>query len=180
MEKPDTTQTSSQSISIAFPAGIFVLILILALFQYKDSIPSFQVVLWAGTIILSFIVSTVLFIMAQYIRCNKIDGGKAIKGGAYTVATMTAGLLISSLSWFRVPVASVFAPLFVKTNVDVTLSPSQPMKNTNTASKCCMAQQSLEALEQQYSLLEGLSYGFYSFFGMMFGIVIGNGTATAC
>lgn len=173
MSNPDTTQNSVQSISIAFPTSVVIGVLLIALFQFRDSIPSFRMVLWIGLLIFSYVLTAILFILAQYLRCNQIDGGKAVKGAAYTAVTMLISLVVASTSWFRVPVASVFAPFFTKTNVDVTVS-------TNSSEKCCGAQQSLEALERDYPLLEGVSYGFYSFFGMMFGIVMGNGMATTC
>lgn len=173
MPNPDTTQTSVQSISIAFPTSLVICVIVIALFQFRESIPSFRIVLWIGLLLFSYILTVILFILAQYLRCNQVNGVKAVKASVYTAATMLISLLVASTSWFRVPVASVFAPFFVKSEVDVTV-------NTNTSGKCCTPQQSLEALEQSYPLLEGISYGFYSFFGMMFGIVMGNGMATTC
>lgn len=173
MANPDTTQNSVQSISIAFPTSLVVGVLLIALFQFRDSIPSFRIALWGGLLFFSYLLTVILFILAQYLRCNQIDGAKAMKGAAYSAVTMLISLGVASTSWFRVPVASVFAPLFTKSEVDVTVS-------TNTSGKCCTPQQSLEALEQTHPLLEGISYGFYGFFGMMFGIVMGNGMATTC
>lgn len=173
MANPDTTQSSVQSISIAFPTSLVMGVLLIALFQFRESIPSFRMVLWIGFLLLSYVLTVILFILAQYIRCNKIDGAKAAKGAVYSAITTLIGLVIASTSWFRVPVASVFAPFFTKSPVDVTVS-------SNSSEKCCTPQQSLETLEQAHPLLEGISYGFYGFFGMMFGIVMGNGMATTC
>lgn len=181
MANPDTppSAASVQSISIAFPTALIFCVIVLALFQFQESIPSFRVVLWIGLLVFSFVLSAVIFIGAQFIRCEKVQAGKAFSGAVYALITMAISMGISTLSWFRVPVASVFAPMFVKDEVDVTLSANTTQ--TPAGAKCCGASsKSLEALEQTYPLLEGISYGFYTFFGMMFGIVIGNGTATTC
>jgi hypothetical protein len=182
MPNPDTTSAASvQSISIAFPTALILCVIILAMFQFQEGIPSFRIVLWVGVLVFSYLLSAILFIGAQFIRCNKIQAGKAFSSSLYVLGTMAMSMIVSSTSWFRVPVASVFAPLFVKDEVDVTLS-SNTMNKTqsNSQSKCCGPSKSLEVLEQSYPLLEGISYGFYGFFGMMFGIVLGNGTATTC
>lgn len=173
MANPDTTQNSVQSISIAFPTSLVIGVLLITLFQFRDSIPSFRIVLWIGLILFSYVLTVILFILAQYVRCNQMDGAKAAKGAAYSAITMLISLVVASTSWFRVPVASVFAPFFTKSPIDVTVS-------SNSSEKCCTPQQSLETLEQTHPLLEGVSYAFYGFFGMMFGIVMGNGIATTC
>lgn len=182
MPNPDTTSTASvQSISIAFPTGLILCVIILALFQFQEGIPYFRIVLWVGVLLFSYLLSAVIFIGAQFIRCNKIQAGKAFSSALYVLGSMALSMGVSSLSWFRVPVASVFAPLFVKDEVDVTLSSNTLNKQQmNSQNKTCGSSKSLEALEQTYPLLEGIAYSFYGFFGMMFGIVLGNGTATTC
>jgi len=173
MPNPDTTQTSVQSISIAFPTSLLIGVFLIAFFQLRDTLSSFRTILWVGVIAISYVLTIILFIIAQYIRCNQVDGSKAFKGAVYSAVTMLIGLVVASTSWFRIPVASVFAPFFTKSDVDVTMG-------TDSSGKCCTPQQSLETLEQNHPLLEGVSYGFYGFFGMMFGIVMGNGVATTC
>lgn len=125
---------------------------------------------------------------AQTSTCDKIDAGKAFSGSIPTVVAVLIGLGVSYVSFCRIPIASVFAPMFVDRSVDVIRSgPSQSLnslrnsKNTNKNSgACCSPMVTLEAIEDKFPMVTGLSYGFYIFFASMFGLIIGAGTATAC
>lgn len=181
MAKPDTPSSVS-SLSMAFPTAVVLFILIIAFFQFKSSFSSFYVILWIALPVLSYIISVGMYIVSQYITCNKINAKNAFMGGISSMITSLVGLGVSSFSLFRIPVASVFAPLFEGSDVDVTISPQSmnatPVKNSNK--ECCTPRRSLESLEASFSLLEGMSYAFYAFFATMFGIVIGSGKALTC
>lgn len=180
MANPDTSSLSS--LSIAFPTSVVLFILIIAFFQFKTAFPSFYLILWIAIPVVSYVISVIIYLVSQYITCNTIHAKKAFMGGISSLVTACIALGISSISLFRIPVASVFAPLFEGDQVDVTISSSStdglPVQNSNKG--CCTPRRSLEGLEASFPLLEGMSYGFYSFFGMMFGIVIGSGSAIVC
>jgi hypothetical protein len=63
----------------------------------------------------------------------------------------------------------VMAPFF---------TPDTPTTGNN--STCCAPSPTLESIEATVPMVSGLSYGFYLFFSMLFGIVIGSGTAVVC
>ena len=53
------------------------------------------------------------------------------------------------------------------------------LKNSNSK-ECCIPKLSLEYIENKYPLVEGMSYGFYLMFSVLFGVVIGTGLSTIC
>ena len=181
MANPD--KTSINSLSIALPAGLLIFIIILFIFQFMDiSTVSFTIMKWAGIPIISFLIAIALHFSSQYMVCNKMDAQKALLGSLPTLLSVFVGLGISSTAFCRIPVASVFAPAFIGNTVDVTMN----TKNTNSAinraknSPCCTPQLSLERIEREYPTMLGLSYGFYTMFSMIFGIVFGSSIATVC
>lgn len=171
------------TLAIAFPAGVFLFMITLLLFQSFSKQPFFTILLWVGIPFLSFIMSVLVLMGAQTSVCDKIDAGKAFLGSIPTVVAVLIGLGISYISYCRIPVASVFAPMFVDRGIDVVRSGSSQnvnaVRNTKN-SACCSPILTLEAIEDKFPMVTGLSYGFYIFFSSLFGLVIGAGTATAC
>jgi hypothetical protein len=57
----------------------------------------------------------------------------------------------------------VFAPLIIGQTIDVTKDKStaniNSLKNSNSK-ECCIPKLTLEAIENKYSLITGISYGF--------------------
>ena len=93
------------------------------------------------------------------------------------------GLGISSISYCRIPVVSLFAPLFMKKTVDITTDKTSNSVNSirnSTSKECCSPKLSLQAIEQRYPILEGMSVGFYMMFSILFGMVIGTGVSRIC
>jgi len=183
MANPDSTTFNTDSLAAAFPTAIIFLVVILFLFQLRDSIPGFKWILWFGIPIITIIIGACVNFASQYIVCKTTDAGKAFLGSLPLLAGVIIALLISSISYCRIPVASVFTPLVVGTNVDITKNMSNVSINSlkNIKSKeCCTPKITLESIESKYPIISGLAYGFYVMFGVLFGMVIGNSVATIC
>jgi hypothetical protein len=175
------------SFAVSLPIGILFLVILVALFQFKQSIPSMRLVLWLGIPIIGFIIVFGVNLTTQYSNCRSIDAGKAALGALPTVGTMLIGLLICSFATCRIPVASVFTPLLIGDSVSVTRTKTNNNTNSVTNSvrnsiykECCTQKLSVYTIEQRFPIIQGISYGFYLMFAAFFGIVIGNGYATIC
>lgn len=185
MTNPDIkNQTSANTMSIAFAAATIIFIVVLVLFQFKPLITSFKTTLWIAIPLISYIIAVAIHFISQYITCSSINSRNAFLGGVSTLITTLLGLGISSISWCRIPIASAFAPLFTGDVVDITKNGSTNtnslLRNTNSKNQCCTPKFTLESIENTFPLLLGLSYGFYTFFSIIFGIIIGNGIAVVC
>ena len=199
MSNPDTTGANIGGITTL--AG-FVVILVILLFTYQDLIPfySFYFFLYGGLPILIY----VLMFIVLYISKPNTDIKNAFLSAVPTVATTYLALFISYISYFRIPIASVFAPLFLDSVADIVphapsyipsvVSPHfyptpfynpqsiPPMRQIRGGHKkkkqaggaCCNPTYSLHNVEEQYSMIEGISYGFYLFFAICFGGVFGS------
>jgi hypothetical protein len=165
MSNPDST-VSVNALSVAVPSGIILFIITLFLFTSKDSIPYFTVILWLGIPIMGFLIASGMMMASQYMYCKHVDSGKAFMGAIPSLVAILIGLGVSSISFCRIPVASIIAPLY-----------DTESKN---AVSCCKPPPSLESIEAKAPMVSGLAYGFYLFFSMLFGIVIGSGTAIVC
>lgn len=183
MSNPDRTSFNTDSLAAAFPTSIIFLVIILFLFQLRDSIPGFKWILWIGLPIITILIGLSVNIASQYIVCKTTNFEKAFLGSLPLLFSIIIALIVSSISYCRIPVASVFVPLIVGTNIDVTKNISTISINSlkNIKSKeCCTPKLTLESIESRYPIIPGLSYGFYSMFGVLFGMVIGNSVATIC
>ena len=181
MTNPDIKVPSVDSLTIAFPISIFFVIITIFLFQFRDSISYFKVILWLGFPIFTFLITSVVNIVTQYITCRTINAGKAFLGGLPSLVSIFIGLGISSISYCRIPIASVFTPLIIGQTIDITKDKSTTNINSLKNSKeCCIPKLSLEVIETKYPTIAGLSYGFYIMFSIMFGITIGTGMSTIC
>jgi hypothetical protein len=183
MSNPDTQSSVTDSLVTALPVSVFFLLITLFLFQIKDSIPSFNLVLWIAFPIVAFFITALANIITQYINCKKVDVGKAMLGALPSLGTIFVGLGVASISYCRIPVASVFAPMIIGQDVDITKNKSNmnvnSLKNTNSK-ECCTPKLTLENVESKFPIISGFSYGFYVLFASMFGMIIGNGFSAIC
>jgi hypothetical protein len=115
-----------------------------------------------------------------------------------TIGTTYLALLLCYISYVRLPVASVIAPLFLRTNANIIRKPVENKKNSAENAKnssentkkgaentqkggvrrqkggdCCSPTYSLEGIEAQFPTIKGISYAFYLFFSICFGGVVG-------
>lgn len=183
MSNPDTQSSVADSLVTALPVSIFFLLFTLFLFQIRDSIPAFNLVLWIGFPIVAFFITALANIITQYINCKKIDAGKAMLGSLPSLGTILLGLGIASISYCRIPVASVFAPMIIGQQVDITKNKSNTTINSlkgSNSKECCTPILTLESVESKFPIISGFSYGFYVLFASLFGMVIGNGFSAIC
>lgn len=188
MDTPNQNDAVS-SLTVAFPVALIVLLIVVMMYNFKESINYFDIVFWAVILIVPYMIAVGVHFMTQQINCRKLDSGAAFKGGVATPVAMVVGMGISSLSWFRIPVVSVFAPLILPDpTTEVTVLPSLT-KNTGatqrggaggTGEACCSPTRRLADVETEYPMLVGLSRAFYLFFASMFGIVIGTNLSATC
>lgn len=182
MAESDKTGFNFEFITLGGPIAFLLLILTISLFQLKDNIPYFTLILWFGIPLVMYVVVFVVNIINQQISCNTINAGKALLGGIPSLVTMWIGLGIASISYCRIPVASVFTPLFVGQTVDIVANQGNSNINSlkNSNKRCCSPQMTLEMVESKYPIIAGFNYGFYLMFSILFGFVFGNGIATIC
>lgn len=183
MANPGTPSTNVDSLFMAFPVAILFFLITTVLFQFRDSFTSFNLVLWLTLPILTFIIIAIVNVISQYISCKKTNIGKAILGALPSLVAILVGLGISSISVCRIPITTVLAQLMIGKSVDVTKNKSMTtinsLKNSNSK-ECCVSKLTLEAIENQYPLIAGISYGFYVMFSILFGVVIGTGVSSIC
>jgi hypothetical protein len=183
MSNPDIKSPTTDSLTTAFPVAILFFLITLIIFQFKESIHPFKYILWIGFPIITLIIVAITNTVSQYISCKTVNFGKALLGSLPSVGAILIGLGISSISYCRIPIASVFAPLIVGQTIDVTQNKNtttiNSLKNSNSK-ECCISKLSLETIENNYPLIEGISYGFYILFSALFGVVIGTGISTIC
>jgi hypothetical protein len=180
MANPDT---NSSNLVTGVPIAIFFLLITTFIFLLRDSISNFNFVLWITIPILSFVVASVVNIVSQYINCKTTNIGKAMLGAISSIIGVLISLFVASITWCRIPVATVFAPLFVGKSINITKNKStynvNSLKNNNSK-ECCLPKITIESIENAYPLIAGISHGFYVMFGMLFGIIIGTGVSSIC
>jgi hypothetical protein len=143
----------------------------------------FHLVLWIGFPIITFALTVIINIVTQYSECKQTNIGRAMLGALPSFGTIFIALGVSSISYCRIPIASVFAPMIIGQSVNITKNKSTTNVNSlknNISKECCIPKLSLELIEQKYPLIVGISYGFYVMFSMLFGMVIGSGLSSIC
>jgi hypothetical protein len=184
MANPDITKSSNlDSLLTGLPVAILFLLVTTFLFQLQDSFTSFKVILWSILLLLAFGIGTGVNIATQYISCKTTNAGKALLGSIQMILGVIIALILSSISYCRIPITSVFAPIFIGKSVDITKDKSTASINSlknNNSKECCVPKLTLESVESRYPLVLGLAYGFYVMFGILFGTVIGTGMSSIC
>jgi len=188
MSNPDIKTPTFDSLTTALPVAIFLFLITITLFQFKSSILYFNYILWIGFPIITVIIVGITNIINQYIACKTVNVGKALLGALPSMGTVLVGLLVSYTSYCRIPIASVFTPLLIGEYTDIVKGGGggggggykNSLKNSNSKECCTQNMMSLESVESRYPLIEGISYGFYMFFSILFGVVMGTGLSTIC
>lgn len=172
MANPDSTGTSSNT-SGFITLGFFVAIIVIILFNYQN-VPFFSAILYAGLPLLIYVLMTIVI----YISKPGATVGNSFSSAIPTIGTTYIALFISYISYFRIPIASVFAPLFLDTSANIVHQTEQKGGSRKHGKKqsggaCCSPSYSLEGVESQFPSIKGISYGFYLFFAICFGGVSG-------
>ena len=176
----------------ALPEACIICIALFVLFYAKQTLPttSFNIILWMFIPLVAFIVSFFSQIVVQLMRDseqererkkNKEKGiqvselnksyyniSNAVYGGIPSIIAIIIALGISSISYFRIPVASLFRASYIK---------EMKQKAGSNSKRCCIEDVTLDQLEgsKNGDMIKGASYIFYTFFAMLFGIIIGFG-----
>jgi len=167
MANPDSTG-ASPNMSGIMTLGFFVAILVIILFNYQH-VPFFSGLLYIALPIFIYLLMTFVI----YISKSGITIGNAFVSGLPTIGTTYLALFISYISYFRIPIASVFAPLFLDSSVNIVSQPQKGGAKKQRGGSCCSPTYSLEGVELQFPTIKGISYGFYLFFAICFGGVSG-------
>jgi len=156
-------------LTLAVPTGIFIVMMLILLFQTVDqSGGNFSIILWLGIPFLAMISSFGIHLSSQ--KCDSVNPMNALMGSLYTLGAVWIALLISWIDVCRIPVASVIAPMYK----------DDTPRNSKNSAPCCVPQWTLKAIEDKFPMVSGWCYGFYVFFGILFGMVTGSATGTAC
>ena len=161
MSRPDTT--SSFSIGLGILGGILLVVIIGGIFFYFTG-TSLYIALFTIIPIVGFLLSALIHTQSQLMMGPSLHGETILYGGLPTVVTTLVGMGIASIPFCRIPIASVVAPWVAKP----------------PATSCCAPSPSLKEVERAHPSIMAASYGFYTFFAMMFGVVIGSGISSAC
>jgi hypothetical protein len=148
MSNPDSS-VSSNLPAIGMLGGL-IAILIVFLFTCKGK-SYFNYLLYGGLPILIYLLASIINILAQHLSSKSINVGRAFLGGLPSIGAAYLSLLISYISYARIPIASAIAPMFLKTSVDVVANPIQKIvptftnttKNVNTNQPGATPKQSL-------------------------------------
>lgn len=139
--------------------SLIVLLITILFFRYFSTMNGFGLILWIGIPLTVYLVGGCLNMLGQYISCQAVDTGRAFLGSLVLLGTTLVALIISSIPILRLPVASVFAPLFeTKMSCNASLIP----------------------LEEKYPTLKGISYGYYLLWGILFGQIMNANFSAAC
>jgi hypothetical protein len=201
MSNPDSTETGANIGGIAI-LGSFIVILVIILFNYHQS-SAFYFLLYGGLPIIIYI----LMFVVLYISKKNVDVKNAFLSAVPTIGTTYLALFISYISFFRIPVASVFAPMFIGSTANIVSQPVSETSSTNAQTNaptntknaplpptikggshkklkkqaggsCCSPTFSLDGVEAQFPTIKGISYAFYLFFAICFGGVFGSSMPT--
>lgn len=157
---PDTAAASSAFIYGSTVAlAIFVFLIVFALFKTLSNIKFFWAILWFAFPAILYLIGVGMNAIGQYIACKKVNAGKAFLTSLFLLGTTYLGLAIATAPWMRIPVASIFAPLF-DSNIN------------------CNA--SLASVELKYPGLKGIGYGYYAFWAVLFGQILNANFSSAC
>lgn len=124
MSNPDTTGANIGGIATL---GGFVVILVIILFNYHHS-SAFYFLLYGGLPIIIYI----LMFVVLYISKKNVDVKNAFLSAVPTIGTTYLALFISYISFFRIPVASVFAPLFLDSTANIVSQAVSEKPTTST------------------------------------------------
>jgi hypothetical protein len=175
---------SINALYIAFPISILFVLIIITFFNQMRSIgSSFWTIFYLSIPLAATVITAGTNIISQYTTCNTINVGLALLGAIPTFIAIIIGIMISSISYCRIPVASLFGPLFMKKAVDITTANIPTSVNDvkkMSTKECCNPKLNLNKMEDVHPTLLGLSYSFYIMFSVLFGTVIGTNISRIC
>lgn len=178
-----TPAQTSQSYGITFAFATLTAVSVFMLYMFKENIPGFRFVYWVGIPIFILIVGFFMALANQAVICSgSINPGLAFYGALPGPFLGLFFMGLASLKFFRVPVASAFQSLIVPHGYSTlkNLGKISNSNSSNTTRLVDIRQGTLEALEEQYPALFGISAAYYIFFSVLFSSVIGNTQSITC
>ena len=138
---------------------MIVLLSTIFIFRAFSRVNGFGLILWIAIPLIVYLVGGCLNLLGQYISCQVVDAGRAFMSSLVLLGTTLVALILSSFPILRLPVGSMFAPLF------------ETRLPCNTI---------LIPLEEKYPTLKGISYGYYLMWGILFGQIMNANFSAAC
>ena len=172
MPNPDSL-TGTNPMLLPTIAGVVMIIVSITIFQLMSTHEWLPYIIWLGLPVFAYIISVAVNFSTQLIGCNSVDSQKAFVGAFPTLGTVLLGLGVCYFDTCRIPVATVFSPLFINKTVDI-VNKGSAVSITTAQQACCTPKITLESVEKDSPIVKGLSYAFYLFFSMLFGGVIGS------
>ena len=186
MSNPDSGANGA-SFSLSFVLGLVLFLITKYLVQAVTLDTTGKIVMVIiGLAVIAFAISLINNYLSQLYYCGKVDNSKALSGGIPSTVAVLIGGIVSSISYCRIPIASLFAPMYLEdteesapkdidaSKASLGLGPMPPVKI------CRVTNLTLEYAEANYPAIIGLSWGFYALITMTIGTMIGSGVATNC
>jgi len=182
MANPDSTEVSSNMGGI-MTLGAFIGIIVIILFNFEDKSYFNGILYGLLPIIIYMLMSLVI-----YISKTGTPMGKAFLGGLPTFGATYVAFLLCYISYVRLPIASVVAPLFLRSNANIVQKSEDKSEEKSQkggarhqkggmrrqrGGDCCSPTYTLEGIEAQFPSIKGIAYAFYLFFAICFGGVVG-------
>ena len=190
MSNPDTGATSGATSGASFPLSFVLGLLLFLITKYLVQVVVLDttgkiVMVIIGLAIIAFAISLITNYISQLYYCGKVDNSKALFGGIPSAVSVLLGGIISSISYCRIPIASLFAPMYLEDDTEEPTKTEPKGMNASEASLgpvkiCRVTNLTLEYAEANYPAIVGLSWGFYALITMTIGTMIGSGVATNC
>jgi hypothetical protein len=175
MANPDTKNGSSYIFSIVI--GILMFIIVFFIISTMDvnqlSMKIVAIFLFSA---IAYGISLLCNYLSQIYSCHEVDTTLALKGAIPSGVSVFIGSIISSISMCRIPIASLFAPLYMGSNEE----PVQTNPTEGTVKVCHITNLTLEYAESKYKAMIGISWGFYTAIAMVVGMSIGGGISKNC
>lgn len=162
--------TSVDSLTYGIPTAIIIFFFAFMIFQWEYTMPSFRILLYVGIPAIIYMITSIVTLLAQYSGCSAVRIGDAFLYSTPSVLFSYIALGISALSFCRIPIASVVAPLFIRS----------PSPDPSSPTTCCGPNLTLEMVESQEPMIKGFAHGFYLFFASLFGLLVSIGFASIC
>ena len=177
MPNPDIKQGTSYSFS--FVIGILMFIITFFIISKMNTDEFYiKIILFFILSVIAYAISLLCNFALQLYMGKDIDSTIALKGAIPSGVSVFIGSILASISMCRIPVASLFAPLFMEESSEQPVANSPEPDSPGSVKVCHITNLTLEYVESQYKSIIGISWGFYTSISMVVGMMIGGGIIT--
>lgn len=190
MSNPDSepviTKTHEPSLLVSSLIGLLFFFITKYIVSYINVTTTMQVIIIIiGLTLIGYIVSVLYNYAYQYRHCKKINNKLALSGAISSSIVILLGGIVSSISYCRIPIASLFTPLYMNTSTTESKVSSEDINTSSLQSispvkVCKVTNLTLEYIEERYPKIIGISWGFYLSIAMTIGIMISSGSVIEC